>query len=115
MGITTTDQYFVFNTVSNVTLEFQLIIPHCSLSVPVLHSDHEETTYAGIPVMMKEETNDKGMVLIKNLTAVQGQEDSWLILAHKNQIEKIAFSNDLKYVVVAAINTNIIRVFRVED
>lgn len=115
MGITTTDQYFIFSTVNKVALEFQIIIPHCSLPVPILHSDYLDKTYSGIPVMMKEETEDKGMVLIKNLSAVQGEEDSWLILAHKNQIEKMVFTNDLKYIAVAAINSNIIRVFRVED
>lgn len=113
--MTTTDQYFIFSTKSKIALEFQLVIPHCSLAVPVMQSDHEDKAFAGIPVMMKEEATDKGMVLIKNLTAVEGEEDSWLILAHRNQVEKIAFSNDLKYVVVAAINTNLIRVFRVED
>jgi hypothetical protein len=115
MGVSTTDQYFIFNTNSKVALEFQIIIPHCSLPVPILHSDHLDKTYSGIPVMMKEETEDKGMVLIKNLSAVQGEEDSWLILAHKNQIEKMVFTNDLKYIVIAAINSNVIRVFRVED
>jgi hypothetical protein len=67
-----------------ITLDFSLMTPLSLKPIPILQRSAEETTFAAIPVMLKEEATDKGMILVKNLTAGPNENDTILIKAHKN-------------------------------
>ena len=65
--------------------------------------------------MLKEKATDKGMILVKDLTAGPNENDTSLINAHKNKIQKMEFSHDLKFIAAAAKDSPVIRIFRVRD
>lgn len=98
-----------------ICLDFQLMIPKSFEPISVLRRNVKYSTFAAIPVMLKEKVTDKGMVLIKDLTVGPNENDTNLIKAHKNKIQKMEFSHDLQFIAIAAQKSSTIRIFKVKD